>query len=342
MTIQKFVRQHFKKVDAYAGIQQLKQDLSQGEIFAVLDQGIIIGVLTPYDIAARPHNLVIDCISKKPSVFPHQSVEDVFNTMQQYNADALLVYQQNTCIGMVFKKDLSTHFRHALLEQTEVTKTIVHDIRNYISNISSITEIVSKQTRKKETAELLSYAAAACHSSLELLQELLFLDQLEHVDENRQRQPVNIPGLLNECVQTVSASATQKQITISYQPARQEWSVLADSSSLKRAFLNILNNAVKFTRLKGHITVNVTVKKGFYIVVTVKDTGIGIPADMKDRIFDKFTRVKRKGTLGEESTGLGMYITRQIVEMYSGNIRVESIENKGAVFFVEFPLVPHD
>ncbi|RFM28802.1 ATP-binding protein [Deminuibacter soli] len=340
MTIQKFVRHNYKRIDAYSGINQVRQDLLQGEVFAVQDKETIIGLLSWYDIAAKPYNLVIDCISRKPPVFTHQSVEEVFNLMQQHNAEALLVYQQQTCVGMIYKKDLTAHFRYALLEQAEITKTIVHDIRNYISNISSITEIVTKQQRKKETAELLSYAAAACHSSLELLQELLFLDQLEQYDENRQRQPVNVHTLLQECVHTVTASATQKQITINYVATKLEWHVLGDTASLKRAFLNILNNAVKFTRVKGQITVTASAKKNQHIIVSVKDNGIGIPPNMKDRIFDKFTRVKRKGTLGEESTGLGMYITRQIVEMYAGNIRVESVENRGSVFLVEFPLLP--
>lgn len=338
MTIQKFVKQQYRKIDAYAGVQQLKQDLSQGEVFVVQERDAIIGLLTSHDVAVKPHRLVIDCLVKKPVVYLHQTVEEVFAIMQQYHTHALLVYQQDTCIGVIYEKDISAHFRNALTEQAEITKTIVHDIRNYISNISSITEIVTKQIRKKETSELLSYAATACNSSLELLQELQFLDQLEHYDGARETHPVNINVLLQQCVQTVMAAAAQKELTIHYQPSKTEWLIMADNTSLKRAFLNILNNAVKFTHLKGRVTVSVTARKNHNISIAIKDTGIGIPEEMTTRIFDKFTRAKRRGTQGEESTGLGMFITKQIVEMYGGTISVESEVQKGTTFYVTFPL----
>ena len=97
---------------------------------------------------------------------------------------------------------------------------------------------------------------------------------------------------------------------------------------------NLLTNAVKFTPAGGQVTITLQ-KEGGKIMLQVSDTGIGIPAHLQESIFQKFTKANRLGTEGESTTGLGLYIVKQIVEKHKGKIWVESKENAGSTFFIQ-------
>jgi len=99
----------------------------------------------------------------------------------------------------------------------------------------------------------------------------------------------------------------------------------------------LVTNAIKFSPAGADISVRLEVKPDTVIVI-VKDNGIGIPAEVKENIFDMFTRAKRAGTAGEQSYGLGLAISKQIVEAHGGRIWYESEQGKGTIFFVELPL----
>lgn len=334
MSIQKFVRYDYRKVDAYTDVRQVRGHLSAGEAIVVHEQENLIGILSPQDVVARPYRLVVDCLAEKPRVFLQQTAEEVLHVMEETKADALLAYHQEKCVGVVYKKDIFHHVQKSLEEQIDSTLSIVHDLRNYVSNISSIAEILQGQIKKKKTLELLSHATTACNSSLDLLQELLYLAQLESGKEHEVTEPVNIRQLIAECIGLLTPAAEQKQITIHYKADAEPYYVMAEAEALKRVFHNILNNAIKFTRVNGAVYVGMETK-GSRVITTVQDTGIGIPEQMQPMIFNKLTKARRKGTNGEVSTGLGMFITRQIVERYNGKIWLKSKEKSGTTFFVE-------
>jgi signal transduction histidine kinase len=102
---------------------------------------------------------------------------------------------------------------------------------------------------------------------------------------------------------------------------------------------NLITNAIKFSPLRAEISVDMCLL-GDRVCIWVKDQGIGIPEDMSEKIFDLFTPAKREGTGGEESFGLGLGISRQIVEALGGRIWYESEVDQGTIFYVELPLDP--
>ena len=99
---------------------------------------------------------------------------------------------------------------------------------------------------------------------------------------------------------------------------------------------NLLINAIKFSNDNKQITVT-TAAKDKKVQITVKDNGIGIPDRLKDKVFERFTKAKRKGTMGEPTFGLGLSICKEITEYYNGSIWFESKENEGTTFYLEFP-----
>ena len=104
---------------------------------------------------------------------------------------------------------------------------------------------------------------------------------------------------------------------------------------------NLLSNAIKFTPNNGQVQVILEQGSRGDVRLLVRDTGIGIPKDSIPKLFDKFTSVSKAGTAGEKSTGLGMSITKTLVERMEGEIQVESEIGKGTTFIITFQSAPH-
>ncbi|HYJ47014.1 MAG TPA: ATP-binding protein, partial [Pyrinomonadaceae bacterium] len=107
--------------------------------------------------------------------------------------------------------------------------------------------------------------------------------------------------------------------------------VEADRPKLRRILLNLLSNALKFTRKGGRVEVKAKQKDG-RVEVSVSDTGVGIAPEDVDRLFDKYEQARSRATRGEKGTGLGLYITKQLVELHGSQIKVESEVGKGSTF----------
>ena len=105
---------------------------------------------------------------------------------------------------------------------------------------------------------------------------------------------------------------------------------------MKRVFGNLISNAIKFTNPGGNIVIDLNAESN-RIFITVKDNGIGIPDQMKKDLFLKYSKAGRRGTGGERSIGLGMYIIKSILDVHHAKISVVSEEHKGSVFVVELP-----
>lgn len=107
-----------------------------------------------------------------------------------------------------------------------------------------------------------------------------------------------------------------------------------NSDKFIRVIENLLSNAIKFTGVGGQVRVGLK-KESQRVILQVSDTGIGIPEAMQSCVFNKFTKASRQGTQGEATTGLGLYIVKQIIDLHKGKIWLESKEKGGTSFYVE-------
>ena len=110
-----------------------------------------------------------------------------------------------------------------------------------------------------------------------------------------------------------------------------------DVEKFRRVIRNLITNAIKFSPEYSKIKVSAEIREG-HLLVKVKDKGIGIPDQLKDKIFDPFTTAKRFGTSGEKPIGLGLSIAKQIVEAHGGEIWFKSNEGGGTSFYIEIPV----
>ena len=129
----------------------------------------------------------------------------------------------------------------------------------------------------------------------------------------------------------------QKDLNIIFTTNTTSTIIACDSDMMERIILNLLSNAIKFNSLNGTITVSV-MDKGDRIVISVKDTGIGIPQDKKEIIFERFKQVNKSLTREKEGSGIGLSLTKSLVEMHYGTISVESEPGYGSEFIIELPI----
>src|SRR5262249_26545088 len=131
----------------------------------------------------------------------------------------------------------------------------------------------------------------------------------------------------------------QKNVTLSLDLQKDIGAVEADPVRLKQIFFNLLNNAIKFNRDKGHVKLNVSKSDdGKWLVCEVRDTGIGIPKDKMPELFSEFFQVDSGYSRFSEGTGLGLALTRCLVNLHDGEITVESEEGVGSVFTFKIPV----
>jgi len=218
---------------------------------------------------------------------------------------------------------------------TRLIKIVAHDLRNPVSAINTISGMLQPDEHlPEETKELINLIQKSSKNSLDLINELLDTDFDQHQTLNI--EDINPNELLEQCVKLLSFRAKDKeqQLILSSNLAVK---IRGDYEKLWRVMNNLIVNAVKFSPHGADIYIESAAQDG-KVVISVKDAGVGIPPEIQSKIFDPFTTARRRGTEGEQPFGLGLYISKEIVEAHKGVIRFESEPDKGTTFYVELPV----
>ncbi|PAB56745.1 hypothetical protein CCE28_20400 [Anaeromicrobium sediminis] len=151
----------------------------------------------------------------------------------------------------------------------------------------------------------------------------------------------NIVSVVEDITLSVAEYVESKGIKLIFDTDIEEKIIACDAEKLERVMLNLLSNAVKFTEPDGIIKVHIH-DEGESILICVKDTGLGIPQDMKEKIFDRFRQVDASLHRKAEGSGIGLSLVKSIVELHKGFITVESEIAKGSTFLLELPATLED
>jgi signal transduction histidine kinase len=148
---------------------------------------------------------------------------------------------------------------------------------------------------------------------------------------------IELRGLVDELRQQMQPLAAEKEIALEASVPDELPPLRADRAKLRRVLVNLISNALKFTPRGGRVSVSAA-PEGALVRVSVEDTGVGIPEDDVRDIFDKYAQARSRATRSEKGTGLGLYITRQLVELHGGHIEVHSEVGKGSTFSFTIPV----
>ncbi|WP_343308042.1 tetratricopeptide repeat-containing sensor histidine kinase [Chitinophaga niabensis] len=217
-------------------------------------------------------------------------------------------------------------------DNTKMMKVVAHDLRSPVGAITSIAAMLLEFSKlNEEDRMMVELIKTSGQNSLDMVADLL---QINSQVEKIEKEPVDLQQLLHYCVDLLQHKAAVKKQHIHLQamPA----TLLLSREKMWRVISNLIANAIKFSPVGKDITIRLEMEPE-EAIITVEDNGIGIPDNLKDKIFDMFSEAKRKGTAGEQPFGLGLAISKQIVEAHGGNIWFESREEGGTAFYVKLP-----
>jgi signal transduction histidine kinase len=172
---------------------------------------------------------------------------------------------------------------------------------------------------------------------IKLVRELLQLSKLESGKVERLEEAIDLRKVIESTLQPLQLPFKEKGITLKVSIDSVLPTFIADEQQLSWVISNLVNNALRYTSKGGTVEIAVLSDNGT-VLVQVRDTGRGISPEHIDKIFDKFTQVKQSSDTTPGSVGLGLSIAKEIVELYGGEIWVESEVNRGSVFSFRLPI----
>lgn len=227
--------------------------------------------------------------------------------------------------------------------KTDFLSNMSHDIRPPMNAIIGITTLMKNELHQPEKlAEHLGKLETSGRLLLGIINDILDMSRIESGKTTLNIEKTNLPQQVSQLDSIIRQQASQRRQTFTVENHVQHENVLADPNRLNQVLMNILSNAVKYTPQGGHIRLDVeelshTEHYAKYRFV-VQDDGIGMSAVYQKTLFDPFTREEKSGTNRVQGTGLGMAITKSIVDLMGGTIHVESAPGKGSRFEVVLEL----
>jgi len=222
-------------------------------------------------------------------------------------------------------------------DYAKMMKIMAHDLKNPIGGMVGIANLLLSEGERfnEEDKGMLQLIESSGSNSIEMINQLLN-SGLAIENEVVKKESVNLQQLLRQCTELLQYKADEKKqkiIFISGGPVM----ILISREKIWRVFNNLIVNAIKFSALKTEILI-VLERRINSVCVKIVDRGIGVPDIDKERIFEMFTNAKRKGTAGEQPFGIGLSISKQIIDSHNGKIWLEDNPDGGTVFYVELPM----
>ncbi|MFA6096396.1 MAG: HAMP domain-containing sensor histidine kinase [Candidatus Paceibacterota bacterium] len=321
---------------------------SSFQVLATKDGEALVGDLSRNErfwILAMPMS---DASGKKQALLTFKTSSKIIDDLESENRNSAMFWLIITVITTI--TFLSINIRlwdYALLYnkikevdqmKDEFISMASHELRTPLSSIKGYVSLVLEGTFGKianpEMERSLIRVMASTKRLEELVEDLLSVSRIEQGRLDVELSDVKIEPIVEEINGQLKISADAKNLALIYQRPPQELPpIQCDPERLKQVLVNLVGNSIKYTE-KGSVTVSTEMNKDNKLEIRVKDTGIGMSAEEQKRLFEKFYRIKNENTEKIVGTGLGLWITKQIVELMNGKIYIESMKGAGTQFTV--------
>ncbi|GLS91721.1 hypothetical protein GCM10007916_27910 [Psychromonas marina] len=227
--------------------------------------------------------------------------------------------------------------------KSEFVANMSHELRTPLNAVIGFSELLSSMVVDTKQKSFIHSIKTAGSNLLMLINDVLDLSKIEVGKLKLQQSPVNLAHLLDEIEQIFSLNVMEKNLTLSiYCPVELPNFLYLDNLRFRQVLINLVGNAIKFTD-QGHIKVSVGITEksldSIDLVISVIDTGIGIPLENQQKIFNSFEQQSNQNAIKYGGTGLGLSITKRLVELMGGNITLTSMPKEGSQFDVFIPNV---
>ncbi len=223
--------------------------------------------------------------------------------------------------------------------KNSMLEILAHDLKGPIGMVRMMASSIEKDLKAAGNDQALQTVKTIqdlCKRNIALIRDLTNHEFLESQEVGLRKERIDIVAALGDVIDNYKRSADILAKKFAFTYSAEKIYLQMDSLKLMQVFNNLISNALKFTPDNGVIELDIQDKHP-NVQISVRDNGIGIPADLQPYLFDKFTRARRQGLRGEEPIGLGMSIIKYLVELHGGKIWFESKENAGSTFYIELP-----
>lgn len=214
---------------------------------------------------------------------------------------------------------------------------VTHELRSPLSavqqNLMTITGGMMGEI-PNSVMDTLKRLSERIKALIHLINDWLDLSKMESGEVAIERENIDLKKILTDIIDLFKSSAERQEITLKIDASKDNYIFCGNAQTLEMLFSNLINNAIKYNRQGGSVTISIE-KKDTTIQIVVKDTGIGIPEDKLPLIFEQFYRIKDKSMV--EGSGLGLSIVKKTIDLHQGNIEVSSKVGKGTIFTVKLP-----
>ena len=234
--------------------------------------------------------------------------------------------------------DMVSRLRESFEYITDSSSYIVHELKTPIAIIRGESEFALKKERdKEEYKRVISVSLEETKRMLKIIEDLLLLTKMNYQPDVLKFEQIDLTQFIRIIYEQAKILTSKKNITVNINTSEETGMVNADELHLRRLFLNLIDNAIKFTPVSGSITINLRYGDQ-KAAVSIIDTGIGIEEENVPKLFDKFFRIDTTIKDASPSSGLGLSIAQSIAELHKGEISVTSRVGQGTNFTVSLPI----
>lgn len=226
--------------------------------------------------------------------------------------------------------------------KSQFLATVSHEVRTPLNGIIATAEVMgTNKSLDQDAQSMCAVIQSSGNTLLRIINDILDYSKIESDNIHFNIENFNLENLIEEIVLTNKHRATKKNIelNVTYKTMKYK-DILADRDRLAQVLYNVIGNAIKFTN-KGSVNLcveTVEEKKRTYLILSVKDTGIGISESQKEKVFVPFIQIHTQGTSGEPGTGLGLSISKKIVDKMQGSLSFTSTHGEGSEFIIKIPI----
>lgn len=219
--------------------------------------------------------------------------------------------------------------------KSEFLSSMSHELRTPLNAILGFTQLLSyEKTLSDKQLSYINEISSAGNMLLELISQILDLARIEKGHLRLSLEQVSLANVCSQCHSMISPLARPNNISLQINTDTDGY-VIADYTRLKQVILNLLSNAIKYNKKQGSVSLEISQKENSIVRISITDTGKGISNELQQEIFQPFYRLNTASSI--EGTGIGLSISKQLIEMMSGKIGVTSKINEGSTFWLELP-----
>jgi signal transduction histidine kinase/DNA-binding response OmpR family regulator len=265
---------------------------------------------------------------------------------------SLLFY--NATLSLLRINEISIQREHIMMLKTEKAKSaseekskflsrMSHELRTPLNAILGMNELLmhdkNEPLSKKQIDRTKKIVEAGKHL-LSIVNDVLDLSRIETGNIDVVIALTDCQSVIDDSIKLIESKAGKRNIAISRMLERPDVFVMADSKRLKQVIVNLLDNAVKYNKQGGQVSIILNIENNYNVRISIIDTGYGIAEDAMDKLFQPFSRLGA-GELGIDGTGIGLSLCKQFIKLMHGRIGADCRQGKGCCFWVELPYVEH-